>query len=415
MDNITHSLVGAFIADVEFRRAHSKKSSPGFRAALWLTSIIANNFPDSDALWSGVMGPRSLSYPLFHRGHTHTFITAILQGGILFAFLALFFRWRGKEFKKEEWRKIFILCALGPVVHIGCDYLNSYGVHPFWPFDNRWYYRDTLFIVEPWLWLSILPFMWKSFSSRAFKIGIAFLVVAAFALEWLTPFVPTPMAAVVSAWALVFFYLTYRVPVEKWRGKECLPALLLVFFFLGNSLKVKNAVLGHYSSQANSREVLDVVQSPLPSSPWCWRAMVISVDKEGRDYSLERWVVAALPGFLPVTSCVKVMNLPASELTIKMNGLDARALNAVTLSLPKFQEIIAENCEAEAFMRFARAPYWVENEGTTKLSDLRFDQMRRPGFGTHWIKDEKKVCDWHIPPWESPRKDLLTYKLSAKP
>ena len=42
-------------------------------------------------------------------------------------------------------------CAL--LSHIVADAWNSYGVHPFWPFDNHWYYGDAINIYEPWLWV----------------------------------------------------------------------------------------------------------------------------------------------------------------------------------------------------------------------------------------------------------------------
>src|SRR5690606_16081369 len=33
----------------------------------------------------------------------------------------------------------------------------NYGVHPFWPVDNRWFYGDTIFIWEPLLWIAATP------------------------------------------------------------------------------------------------------------------------------------------------------------------------------------------------------------------------------------------------------------------
>jgi inner membrane protein len=37
--------------------------------------------------------------------------------------------------------------------HLFLDAFNSYGVHPFYPFQSRWYYGDAIFIFEPWFWL----------------------------------------------------------------------------------------------------------------------------------------------------------------------------------------------------------------------------------------------------------------------
>ena len=41
---------------------------------------------------------------------------------------------------------------LGTLLHLSMDALNSYGVHLFWPFENRWFYGDSVFIVEPLYW-----------------------------------------------------------------------------------------------------------------------------------------------------------------------------------------------------------------------------------------------------------------------
>ena len=51
---------------------------------------------------------------------------------------------------------VFVLAVLAPSLvlawlavlsHILLDYTNNYGVHPYWPFDNRWIYGDSVFIV----------------------------------------------------------------------------------------------------------------------------------------------------------------------------------------------------------------------------------------------------------------------------
>ena len=47
-----------------------------------------------------------------------------------------------------------VTACVGMVLHISMDGLNVYGVHPFWPFDARWYYGDLIFIVEPVFWIA---------------------------------------------------------------------------------------------------------------------------------------------------------------------------------------------------------------------------------------------------------------------
>ena len=46
---------------------------------------------------------------------------------------------------------------LTSLLHIGMDFMNNYGVHPFWPVDSRWWYGDSVFIIEPLLWAACAP------------------------------------------------------------------------------------------------------------------------------------------------------------------------------------------------------------------------------------------------------------------
>lgn len=45
------------------------------------------------------------------------------------------------------------LAVIGVWSHSMLDWLNTYGVRLLMPFDNRWFYGDALFIVDPWVWL----------------------------------------------------------------------------------------------------------------------------------------------------------------------------------------------------------------------------------------------------------------------
>jgi hypothetical protein len=49
-------------------------------------------------------------------------------------------------------------------------------VHPFWPLDNRWYYGDLIFILEPWIWVAILLVVWWRCTTRVGQ-GIALFLL----------------------------------------------------------------------------------------------------------------------------------------------------------------------------------------------------------------------------------------------
>ncbi len=50
-------------------------------------------------------------------------------------------------------RELLLLAAVSILSHPMLDTLNTYGVRWLMPFRGDWFYGDTLFIVDPWLWL----------------------------------------------------------------------------------------------------------------------------------------------------------------------------------------------------------------------------------------------------------------------
>jgi len=50
-------------------------------------------------------------------------------------------------------RQLFLLSFVAILSHPILDTLNTYGVRWLMPFSSTWFYGDTLFIVDPWVWL----------------------------------------------------------------------------------------------------------------------------------------------------------------------------------------------------------------------------------------------------------------------
>ena len=50
-------------------------------------------------------------------------------------------------------REVLLLAVIAILTHPLLDTLNTYGVRWLMPVRGDWYYGDTLFIVDPWLWL----------------------------------------------------------------------------------------------------------------------------------------------------------------------------------------------------------------------------------------------------------------------
>ncbi|WP_114953450.1 metal-dependent hydrolase [Sphingosinicella terrae] len=154
MDNLTHTLVGAALAQTGLKRR------TGLAAA---TLMIAANLPDLDAL--GLAFGENLAW---RRGWTHGPIGLVLLPPMLAAAMLGFDRWQGRRGRRPEGRVpvhfgwLVALAYLGTITHPFFDLLNTYGVRLLMPFSDRWFYGDTLFIVDVWLWLALGLGVWLS-------------------------------------------------------------------------------------------------------------------------------------------------------------------------------------------------------------------------------------------------------------
>jgi inner membrane protein len=51
--------------------------------------------------------------------------------------------------------QLLLLSSIAVLSHPLLDTLNTYGMRWLMPFSGRWFYGDTLFIADPWLWLTL--------------------------------------------------------------------------------------------------------------------------------------------------------------------------------------------------------------------------------------------------------------------
>jgi inner membrane protein len=146
MDNVCHTLAGAACARAGFTR-------PSRLAAT--TSMIAANLPDLDVLVFATEVPSVA----FRRGWTHGVLAQLVLPAILAALMLAI----GRRFSREPRDRKGLTLSIGPLLvlsyvgvlsHVFLDYLNNYGVRLLMPFSGRWFYGDTLFIIDPWLWIA---------------------------------------------------------------------------------------------------------------------------------------------------------------------------------------------------------------------------------------------------------------------
>ena len=199
MDNITHSLVGVALADLSIGR-----TSKAQRSLFVGAGIIAANLPDIDLAYAAIT-PSPLGYLLHHRGHTHTVLG--LAGLAVALLLAYWFFPAVRKMRFSGRLRFWLLIAIALASHLALDALNSYGVHPFYPVDNTWYFGDAVFILEPWLWLLLgIAAAWNGRSGTA-RLAVALpmaLLLAAAARIGAIPLEAVALLAVgggIFAWA----------------------------------------------------------------------------------------------------------------------------------------------------------------------------------------------------------------------
>jgi len=128
--------------------------------------IIAANLPDIDSFIAPLFGAEPIAV---HRGFTHG-----VGGWFTMPFLAIaiIYVWEKLQPGKDGSIKLgglLLACFFGTLSHPALDFLNTYGTRIAEPLNHRWYYGDTLFIMDPWIWLMLI--LGLEMSWRAERLG----------------------------------------------------------------------------------------------------------------------------------------------------------------------------------------------------------------------------------------------------
>jgi inner membrane protein len=151
MDNLTHSLAGAVLGQMGL------KTKTGFAMP---TLIIAANLPDIDAVATLLGGHQHLA---LRRGITHGPPAMLILPILLWAAMLAWDKWRPSERRlpvHKGW--LLALAYLGTLSHPALDWLNVYGIRLLEPFSSQWFYGDTLFIIDVWIWAALAIGVWLS-------------------------------------------------------------------------------------------------------------------------------------------------------------------------------------------------------------------------------------------------------------
>jgi len=146
MDPVTHTLFG-----YSFARAGLERRGPLATATL----VVGANLPDVDAVTYFMGDAMSL---WLRRGVTHGVLALALWPLILTGGMLLWARLRAGppgERPVAGFARLLPLACLAVWSHPLLDFLNNYGMRWLMPFSGTWYYGDTLYIIDPWVLLTL--------------------------------------------------------------------------------------------------------------------------------------------------------------------------------------------------------------------------------------------------------------------
>jgi inner membrane protein len=230
------------------------------------------------------------------------------------------------------------------------------------PFNGRWFYGDSLFIIDPWIWLVLGGAVFLGHSKHRLSL-MGWAVLAVLMSLLMLGSVPGLLAAK-ALWlaglaALVLWRILKR-PLETTDGRLAIAALLTTTVYIG--LMVSSARYGRHvvvrDLTRQGFDVVDLMVGPVPVNPFV-RDVVVETPTAYKHGTLELFPKAAL-------------RLEPHEILRPQNsGLMEKALRSP---------------EIRGFTNWMRFPF-VELEETASggcifhIMDARYTRARSRGFG----------------------------------
>jgi len=394
VDNLTHSFAGAAVAELALRAGATREQRRLFLAA----GVVASNFPDADLFYIGITPP-PLGYLLHHRGHTHTLLGLVAQCALLA--LLCFLLPATRRLPAADRKRLLVLIAVSLAGHLAMDAANTYGVHPFHPFDSRWYYGDAVFILEPWLWIVLGAAAAANAGNRLYRAGLAALVLLPPAfLMWIDVISAATLAALVAT-AFALAWAGRSLPPRTRAAVALCASAVFVAGMLGLS-RVAEARTLDLVGPAEPGQVKDVVLNPNPASPLCWTVIVVEANEQ--EYGLHKGTLSLLPAWQPASSCASHRRAGLGEK--RWSGGNRLVWSEeVRLPIEGLRQLASRDCWVTAWLQFGRAP--LVRDGT--ILDLRFQDGRRDNFTAMKLREgpEASSCPANLTHWAMPRADLL--------
>lgn len=415
MDNLSHSLIGLIAGEsiARSRRAGESSLAPETRRGLLVTlSVVGSNLPDLDLVYS--YHPFShdtqskLDYMLQHRGYTHTVLVCLVLAALLYGAAELWARWRRATLTGHR-LLIAATSLLGVALHLGMDALNSYGVHPFWPLENRWLYGDSVFIAEPLYWAAALPlfFVVRSTSARVILALAPMLAVLALLLLHLA----TPLwcaGYVLLSLVLLFAGARTSATTAAFTAAGVAVAVTAMFIVAGATAARRTDAIA--AADFSGDRVIDHILTPVPTNPLCWDVLLLGT--RGDLYTVRLGVLSLSPVLLPAGHCPRTSRTRSRTALIapmpqSASSSEIQWTGEFSMSRALLAKLTGSHCRAAALMQFVRAPFGAELQSQWVMGDLRFDRARGGGMTLIDVGPPSGAECRSRAPWTPPRADLL--------
>lgn len=345
MDPIAHTLTGAALASAGLRRV-----TPLATAAL----VIGANAPDVDVVMNFAGDYAALAH---RRGWTHGVLALVVLpfvvAGVLLAYDRIVRRRTGAAPARAG--PLLALSALAVLTHPMLDWLNNYGLRWLMPFDGRWFYGDALFIIDPWVWLTLGGVLCLAHSRSALSIA-SWVTFAALATALIFTAADVPAVArgmwAVGIAAIASARFAGITAERRPRTVECWTraALAVVAAYMAVSTAANvpaKAAVRQTLADAGIAPIESIMIGPMPADPFAADVVVETTDA----YHVGRWHWLSSPRFVPSPEPIPKGGGPAVEAAL-------------------------ETLEARRYLVWSRFPYFEveEQDGrrVVRIGDVRY-------------------------------------------
>jgi inner membrane protein len=288
------------------------------------------------------------------------------------------------------------------------DFTNNYGVHPFWPIANRWFYGDAVFIAEPLLWAACAPLAF-TFRTLLARLLVGAILVTGVGLAWFSGLVPLPPTVVLIAIIGALLLFAWRTTPQRALAAGVTVWLVVTATFVVSSQVASRRIETIASTLFANARSIDHVLTPMPANPLCWEVMLVQT--QNGSVIARRTMLALAPSLIRADACLsRSLDLPGSAPLARVQAPDTAELHwygEIATDIAELRSRVATDCDAAAAMRFIRVPWLATIEAAPVLGDLRYDREQALGFAEIELQNPPGACPRWVPPWRPPRADLL--------